>query len=194
MLERSDITALLEAHAGGDRRAFDQAVALVYPELRRVARGQRRGSPPGATLDTTAIVHEAYLKLIRGAQPDWQSRGHFLAVAATAMRQVAVDHVRARRRTKRGGDRARVDLEEATVAEQRQMDEILAVHDALEKLATADPRLVRVVECRYFAGMSEPETAKALDLSLSSVQRAWRTAKRTLRKGLEDSSERSSAE
>ncbi len=179
-----EITVLLEAYAGGDQHAFGQAVALVYPELRRVARGQRRAVSGSPTLDTTAIVHEAYLKLLGSAQNDWRNRGHFLAVAATAMRQVAVDYARAHRRTKRGGDRVRVELDEAQAAERRQMDEILAVHDALEHLAAEDPRLVQVVECRYFAGMTEPETATALDLSLSSVQRAWRTAKGSLRHGL----------
>ncbi len=182
MPDDRDITALLAAHADGDPHAFDQAVASVYPELRRVARGQRRGSPSGATLDTTAVVHEAYLKLIGAAGANLRSRGHFLAVAATAMRQVAVDHARARRRAKRGGDRVQVSLDEATVAEGRKLDEILAVHGALERLAEKDPRLVRVVECRYFAGMTEPETADALGLSISSVQRAWRTAKQSLRR------------
>ncbi len=184
MNEVSGITALLEAHADGDRNAFDQAVALIYPELRRVARGQRRNTPGDATLDTTAIVHEAYLKLIGAARADWSNRGHFLAVAATAMRQVAVDYARARCRTKRGGDRIRVELDEATPGERRQMEEILAVNRALETLAAEDSRLVQVVDCRYFAGMTEVETAQALGLSLSSVQRAWRAAKQSLHRGL----------
>lgn len=184
MPDPSEITVLLEAYAGGDRGAFDQAVALIYPELRRVAQGQRRGRRPSATLDTTAIVHETYLKLIGASRAAIKNRGHFLAVAATAMRQVAVDYARSKHAAKRGGDHLQVELDDRAVTELRKMDEIIAVNKVLERMAREDPRLVRVVECRYFAGMTETETASTLDLSIRTVQRAWQTAKHSLRQGL----------
>lgn len=184
-----EITRLLEAHERGDRGAFDQAVALVYQELRRVARGQRRRAGRNSTLNTTAIVHEAYLKLLGGQRREWKSRGHFLAVAATAMRHVAVDYAKGQRREKRGGDAAKVELDEGIVgrsvsAPERQLDQILLVDRALERLGAEKAELARVVECRYFAGMTEPETAEALDLSLRTVQRSWQTAKQMLREQL----------
>lgn len=183
MTEPRDITALLAAHREGEQGAFDEAVARVYQEMRRVARGQRRRSGPAATLNTTAIVHEAYLKLI-GGEGAWHSRSHFLGVAAKAMRHVAVDYARARRRAKRGGDVVHVAVDDETPAQLRQAHDILAVHRELERLEAEEPTLVRVVECRYFAGMTETECATALDVSVSTVQRAWRTAKERLREAL----------
>ncbi len=179
------LTALLAAHREGDDSAFEGAFAAVYEELRRIAHSQRR-SRTDSTLDTTAIVHEGYLKLLGSAAGDWQNRGHFMAVAASAMRQVAIDYARSRSRIKRGGQAHHVDLAESTPAQERQVDQILAVHRALERIGEHHPRLVQVVECRYFAGLTENETAAALQLSVTSVQRAWRAAKERLRRELTD--------
>lgn len=180
-----EITQLLEAHARGDRDAFARLYESVYEELRRLARGQRRRLPgAGQTLDTTALVHEAYLKLVGGEARAGCNRGHFLAVAASAMRHILVDHGRAVSRAKRGGDRERTTLEPGSLAVEWQAEEILAVDRALEKLATVEPRLVRVVECRHFLGLTEAETAEALGSSLRTVQRDFRAASVWLKREL----------
>ena len=162
---------------------LDDWVDALYAELRRLARRYR--SSPDATLDTTALVHEAYLKLSRSERTrGWKDRQHFLAVSARAMRQIVIDHAREATRQKRGGDRHRVTLEGSDAAVDRDAAEILAVDQALEKLEEERPRWVRVVECRYFAGFSEPETAETLDLSVATVQRDWQGAKSWLERAL----------
>lgn len=176
-----DVTELLLAHGRGDASAFGRLVALVYDDLRRMARAQLRRSPPGQTLDTTALVHEAYMKLVDQTRVPWQDRGHFLAVSATAMRQILIDYARARLRQKRGGDAARTALDESLVAAAGEAEHVLALDLALGKLADVEPRLVRVVECRYFAGFSEQETADAMGVSLRTAQRDWLRARAWLR-------------
>jgi RNA polymerase sigma factor (TIGR02999 family) len=180
-LRTVDLTELLQAHRSGQADAFNRLVPLVYDDLRRVARSQLRRLRLGETLDTTGLVHEAYLRLVDQTRAAWQDRGHFFAVSAVAMRQILIDHARQKSRLKRGGDRARTDLDEAATAVAADADRLLEINLALEKLEKVDRRLVRVVECRYFAGLSEQETADALGVSLRTAQRDWLKARAWLR-------------
>jgi RNA polymerase sigma factor (TIGR02999 family) len=181
---RTDITELLIAHGGGDPEALDRLVPLVYEDLRRLARVQLRRRRPGQTLDTTGLVHEAYLRLVDQTRASWRDRGHFLAVSALAMRQIAVDHARRRARAKRGGGQVAVSLDEINEPAAREAAHILEIDEALKRLAVENARLARVVECRYFAGLSEEETAAALDVSLRTAQREWFKARAWLRREL----------
>ncbi|MGE0041934.1 MAG: sigma-70 family RNA polymerase sigma factor [Vicinamibacterales bacterium] len=176
-----DITELLLAHRDGQSGAFDRLVPLVYEDLRRVARGQLRRLGAGQSLDTTGLVHEAYLRLVDQDRAAWNDRGHFFAVSAIAMRQIVVDHARRRSRLKRGGDQADVPLEDAPEAGAVEAERVLEIDMALNRLAAAEPRLARVVECRYFAGLSEEETAAALGVSVRTAQREWFKARAWLR-------------
>lgn len=179
-----DITELLQAHGAGGRQALSRLVPLVYDDLRRIARAQMRRTARGATLDTGALVHEAYVKLVDQRRATWNDRRHFFAVASLAMRQVVVDHARSRGRRKRGGGELPVTLDDAPETAARDLDQVLAVDEALTRLEAVDPRLVRIVECRYFAGLSEQETADALDIALRTVQREWFKARAWLRSEL----------
>jgi RNA polymerase sigma factor (TIGR02999 family) len=181
----TDVTTLLHAHGGGERGAFGRLVPLVYQDLRRLARAQLRKLAGGQTLSTTALVHEAYLRLVDQSRASWRDRGHFLAVASVAMRQILIDHARSRTRQKRGGDRAAEPLDELQVAVAFDAERLLAIDLALRKLEEVDPRLVRIVECRYFAGLSEQESAEALGVSLRTAQREWLKARAWLREELE---------
>lgn len=182
---REGVTQLLIAYRDGDREAFDRLVPMVYDDLRRIARRQlRRGGRPGHTLDTTGLVHEAYLKLVDPAKVDWQDRGHFLAVSARAMRQVIIGYARKRSAEKRGGGERPVTLDEAQIAIDDQAERLLALDRALERLGERDERLARVVECRFFAGLSEEETAQALGVSLRTAQRDWMRARAWLKEEL----------
>jgi RNA polymerase sigma factor (TIGR02999 family) len=178
------VTQLLIAYRDGDREAFDRLVPMVYDDLRRIARRQLRRGRPGHTLDTTGLVHEAYLKLVDPAQVDWQDRGHFLAVSARAMRQVIIGYARKRSAEKRGGGERPVTLDEAQSAIDDQADKLLALDRALERLGERDERLARVVECRFFAGLSEEETAQAVGVSLRTAQRDWMRARAWLKEEL----------
>jgi len=183
------ITHLLAAHRAGEPDAFDRLVGLVYGDLRRVARAQRRRGGPNDTLNTTALVHEAYAKIVDQDGARFNDRGHFLAVAAVAMRQILVDHARRRTRDKRGGGAAHAPLDELEERVGRDARHILDLDLALNRLATYDARQARVVECRYFAGLSEQETAEALGVSLRTVQREWLKARAWLRHELAASGE-----
>lgn len=176
-----DVTELLQSHGRGEPGVFERLVPLVYDDLRRVARAQLRRKGGALSLDTTGLVHEAYLRLVDQTRASWQDRGHFLAVSALAMRQILVDHARARTRQKRGGTAHHEPLDEGMAAVQQDAESMLALDEALEALALHDPRLVRVVECRYFAGYSEQETADALGVSLRTAQRDWLKARAWLR-------------
>ncbi|MBD3219635.1 sigma-70 family RNA polymerase sigma factor [bacterium] len=168
--------------SGGDA---EHILPVIYDELRAIARRQLRAERGDHTLQPTALVHEAYLRLVDQEQVEWQGRGHFLAVAATAMRRLLVDHARGKQRLKRGGDAPRVALTESLpVAARDTGAELVAVDDLLETLATVDERAARVVECRYFAGLSIEETARALELSPMTVKRSWQVARAWLRKEL----------
>lgn len=186
MASRDSVTEMLVAHREGVPGAFDRLVELVYPELRRVARQQlKRGRPDGPVLDTTALVHETYLKLVDQTRMQARDRGHFLAIAARAMRQVIVDHARARQSEKRGAGAPHVPLDGREVAVQAHAEHLLAVNHALDRLASEDVRLLQVVECRFFGGYSEAETASALNVSARTVERDWLRAKAWLREVLE---------
>ncbi len=177
-----DITQLLHDFAAGDAAAFDRLVPLVYDDLRRIARSHLRRGPSGRTLGATGIVHEAYFKLAGQAGAEWQDRGHFLAVAARAMRQVIIAYARRGSAAKRGGEQRPVTLDEAAhIAIDQQAENLLDLEQALLRLGKRDARLVRIVECRYFAGLSEPETAEALGVSERTVQRDWARARAWLR-------------
>jgi RNA polymerase sigma factor (TIGR02999 family) len=176
-----DITQLLLAHGTGQPDALERLVPLVYDDLRRVARAQLGRFRPGDSLNTTGLVHDAYLRLVDQSRATYRDRGHFFAVCAIAMRQIIVDYARRRGRQKRGGDQVHVPLDDAASPIAREADRILEIDVALDRLAAHDARLARVVECRFFAGLSEQETAEALDLSVRSVQREWFKARAWLR-------------
>jgi RNA polymerase sigma factor (TIGR02999 family) len=175
-----DATALLMAARDGDPDARDALFTCVYAQLRRLARKVRQGSA-SETLNTTALVHEAYLKLVRPEDVHWQSRLHFYRVAAQAMRQVLVNAAEAHARLKRGGGAPHTSFDEAlhgdAGAPAVAPEDVLALNDALMRLATLDARQAQVVECRFFAGLSVKETAAVLDLSPSTVKRDWRAAR-----------------
>jgi len=176
MSDREDIDALLQAVRRSDRRALSRLVELVYPDLKRIARFHLSAERPGHTLSTTAIVHEAYLRLAAG-NPLWNDHRHFLRAAALVMRHLLVDHARQRDAEKRGGGRIlSIELDQEPVDEGDSLA-VLALYDALNKMAQMDPRLEQIVECRCFAGMSVGETADALGMSVRTVEREWRRAK-----------------
>lgn len=180
-----EITRLLRACGAGERGAFERLIPLVYDEMRRLARAHLRRFPAGRTLDTTGLVHEGYLKLARSPGERWNDRGHLLAVAACAMRQVLMSRARARLRAKRGGGERAQALDEGFVGHGRDAERLLDLDRALRGLRVHDRTLARVFECRYFAGLSEAETAEALRLSLRTVQRSWSRARAWLRAALE---------
>jgi RNA polymerase sigma factor (TIGR02999 family) len=168
----------------GRRESLDALLPLVYHELRRIAHGQLGPRDGRGTLETTGLVHEAYLKLVDQSRADWTDRAHFLAVASLAMRHVLVDRARARLALKRGGMQHRVTLDEENISANDQAEALLHLHDALETLAQFEPRLARVVECRFFGGLTEDETATALGVTTRTVQRDWTKARVLLRRAL----------
>jgi RNA polymerase sigma factor (TIGR02999 family) len=174
---RGNITALLAAWERGDRAAFDQAFALLYPELRGLARAQLRVSRPGGTLNPTGLLHELYLKLVGQSSLRVNDRQHFFALAVRVMRQVVVDLARRRVALKRGGAAKRLSVEGADLPLIEKAGEIVALDGALERLEALDPHLARVVEMRFFGGLSVEETAKALDISGRTVKRNWQVAR-----------------
>jgi RNA polymerase sigma factor (TIGR02999 family) len=182
--EPGDITRLLKAYEAGDQDAFNRLVPLVYDELRRVARRQRRRSA-SQTLDTTALVHEAYLKLANAESLQVSDRGHLMAVAACAMRQVIIGRARARLRLKRGRGETPLELQESRVAGSSGSEWLLDVNRALDELRRHDERLASIFECRFFGGLSEEETAQALGMSLRTAQRGWMRARAWLREALD---------
>ena len=176
-----DVTRLLIAHRAGDEDALPRLMPLIYQDLRRIARQQLSRLRPGNTLDTTALVHETYLKLIDQAHVEPNDLEHFFAIAAGAMRHILVDHVRRRRAKKRGGGTTPISLDRVQIGVDEQADTLLALDQALEGLTRNNPRLTRVFECRFFAGMSDHETARALDISPRTVQRDWVKSRAWLR-------------
>lgn len=178
------ITELLVAHGRGVETAFDRLLPLVYADLKRLARSQRRRMPAGLTLDTTGLVHEAYLKLVDQSKVNWQDRGHFLAVSAMAMRQILVDHARRRDAEKRGGGQARVTLSDTSATFGQPALDLLALDEALTTLGALDDRKARVVELRFFAGLTAKEAAEALGASETTVDDDWAFARAWLRSRL----------
>jgi len=181
---KGEITRLLVAHRDGDREAFEQLVPLVYEDLRRIARRQLARHRAHGTLNTTALVHEAYLKLVDQSRVQVNDRGHFFAIAARAMRQIIIDYARKRSAVKRGSGKVPVSLDKVQIAVHDQAEMLLTIDDALDRLTSLNERLTRVFECRFFAGLTEKETAEALDLSLRTVQRDWMKGKAWLRREL----------
>ena len=173
MASPKSATQLLLSLSSGNREAMRELVPLVYDELRAIARRKLRVERLGHTLNTTGLVHEAYLKLIQLDRVQWRSRAHFLAIAAQAMRNILVSHARSRKRIKRGGGAAHTSLEEASNLPVAEADRILGLDDALGKLAALNPRHARVVECRFFGGMTIEETAAVLDVSPATIRRDW---------------------
>src|SRR6202790_806483 len=170
------ITKLLQAWGQGQDAALDELLPLVHQELRRLARRYMFGEHPGHTLQTTALVNEAYLRLVNSRQVNWQNRAHFFAISAQLMRRILVDYARARGYQKRGGGVPKVPLDEALMGPQEKGHDLVALDDALKVLASVDPRKSKVVELRFFGGLSVEETAEVLKVSPDTVLRDWRLA------------------
>ncbi len=186
----SEVTRILSAIEQGDPHAAEQLLPLVYDELRQLAAQKLAGEKPGQTLQPTALVHEAYLRLAgEGAEPHWDSRGHFFAAAAEAMRRILVEHARRKGALKRGGDLGRQDLEEVQLAAPEPQEDLLALDEALNRLAVTDPAAASLVQLRYFAGLTLPEAAQALGISPRSAGRLWAYARAWLRREIEGGGE-----
>ncbi|MBZ5508276.1 MAG: sigma-70 family RNA polymerase sigma factor [Acidobacteriia bacterium] len=173
----SEITSLLAKVTQGNKEAEERLYAIVYRELHRLARSYMRGERPGHTLQTTALVNEAYVRLMGASSAGWKNRGHFLGTAAHVMRWVLVDHARSRNSKKRSGTLQKISLENALVYRDDQAWEVLAVHEALNKLAEWDQRQSRIVELRFFGGLDTGETARVLGISATTVKREFQLAK-----------------
>jgi RNA polymerase sigma-70 factor (ECF subfamily) len=168
-----------------ERQSLDSLLPLVYKELRRLAAGYLRREKPGQTLQPTALVHEAYMRLMKDRPDRWQNRAHFCAIAAHSMRQILIERARARGAAKRGGARHRVTLDDAFAAGENRSIDLLALDEALERLAALDPEQARLVELRFFGGLTVEETAEAMDISPATVKRHWTIAKAWLTRELQ---------
>ena len=181
-----ELTRLLAHCSNGDRNAFDRLIPVVYEDLRRIAHRRLAGERQDHTLNTTAVVHEAYLHLVNLATATWLDRVHFFAVAARVIRNVLIDHARARATGKRGAGALRVPLrEDLDAVDERDTIELLALDEALNELSNFDPRLERIVECRFFGGMTMKDTAQAMGISLRTAERDWTRAKAHLYRSLD---------
>jgi RNA polymerase sigma factor (TIGR02999 family) len=189
MDEMGDVTRLLGAISGGDQAAWDELFPLVYERLRAIAHRQLRGEREGHTLATTDLVHEAYLSLVGIDGVNWTDRTHFLAIAARAMRRVLISYARARGSEKRGGRREAASFDVDALPAEMPDEQILALDEALHRLESRNERYGRIVECRFFAGMSIEETATALGISSATVKRDWIVARAWLHRELSDESE-----
>jgi len=176
-VSQQQLTDLLTRWSQGDDRALSQLTPLVYDELRRIAHRHMGGQRPDHTLQTTALVNEAYLRLADQTNPQWQNRVHFFAVAARAMRQILVSYARSQRAEKRGGGALKIGLDEAVIVSPEQSKEIVDLHEALERLAILDSRKAQVVELKYFGGLNYDEMAEVLKISRVTVRRDWEFAK-----------------
>jgi RNA polymerase sigma factor (TIGR02999 family) len=172
-----EITQLLLAWGKGDQTALDELIPLVYAELRKLAKNYMRGQRPGHTLQTTALVNEAYLRLIDSSRVNWQNRTHFFAISAQLMRRVLVDFARAKNSLKRGGERIQVTLDERIEGPAEDRTDLVALDEALQKLAKMNERQAKIVELRYFGGLSEEEIGETLQISTRTVRRDWNIAK-----------------
>jgi RNA polymerase sigma factor (TIGR02999 family) len=185
MNERAQpVTQMLEAVSAGEEQAAEKLLPLVYAELRRLAAAKMARESPGQTLQPTALVHEAWLRLTLNEAHPWQNRAHFFAAAAEAMRRILVERARRRKVLARGGYAKRTELTDSALYSPGADDELLAVHEALDGLAAQDPRAAEVVKLRYFVGMSMPEAADALEIPLRSAERIWTFARAWLRQAL----------
>jgi len=186
----SDVTQILERVEQGDGKAAEELLPLVYEELRRLAAAKMAQEQPGHTLQPTALVHEAWLRLAGGSQSHWNSRGHFFSAAAEAMRRILIEAARRKQSQQRGGHLHKTELDENAVVLDRPADELLAVNEALEKLGLQDPLAANLVKLRYFTGMTLPEAAEALDISPRTADRTWAYARSWLREEMEGASRR----
>ena len=187
---RSEFLArTVRAIDAGDAQAASELVPFLYGEMRRLAAVLMRRVPPGQTLQPTALVHEAYVRLVGDADRGWEGRGHFFGAAAQAMREILIEEARRKAALKRGGDRQRVDLDSGALAVEPAGHDVLALDEALQRLEVDDPRAARVVLLRYFAGLTIPETADALGVSTGTVERDWRFARASLYDWLADEPE-----
>lgn len=187
MSEPTDITNMLDAAATGDRAAVDRLFPLVYDELRRMARSALGREAPGHTLQATALVHEVYVRMIDQHRVRWQNRAHFVAIASHALRRILVDHARRKKSRKRGGDQLRVDIDVvATVTPGTDDIELIALDRALDRLAGEHPEKTRVVEMRFFGGMSHEDIASVMDVSVRTIERHWQFARAWLFRELAD--------
>ncbi|HWN94365.1 MAG TPA: ECF-type sigma factor [Methylomirabilota bacterium] len=177
MAQPHEVTQILNAVQGGDSRAAEDLLPLLYNELRQIAAGKMAGEAAGHTLQPTALVHEAWLRLVGGDQRAWPSRAYFFAAAAEAMRRILVEHARRRQSLKRGGEFEREELNESSLVLSAPPDELLAVNDALEKLSAEDRPAAELVKLRYFVGMTMEEAASALDMAPRSAERLWTYAR-----------------
>ena len=189
-LDSADVTGLLKAWRGGSEQALEQLMPVVYAQLRAQARRHMRNERTSVTLQSTALVHEVYLRLVNVQELDWHDRVHFFALSAQIMRRILIDAARARAAVKRGGDVARadhsspIDLDQMPAADSDGASALCALDDALESLARIDPRRAKVIELRFFGGLSVDETAEALDVSPQTVMRDWRLARALLAREL----------
>jgi RNA polymerase sigma factor (TIGR02999 family) len=181
---QQEVTQLLADWSDGDEGALDKLIPLVQPELHRLAHHYMSRERTGHTLQTTALLNEAYLQLVDDSTRNWQNRTHFMAAAAQLMRRIMVDHARERGSLKRGGGALRVTLDDAALVTEKRSEELLALDEALERLTAQDPRKSRIVELRYFGGLTEEETAAFLKLSDRTVRREWRMARTWLYRAL----------
>ncbi len=181
---QKEVTQLLGDWSSGDERALEKLIPLVQPELHRLAHHYMSRERAGHTLQTTELLDEAYLLLVKDPNRGWHNRTHFIAATAQLMRRIMVDHARARRAFKRGGEAARVTLDEAALVTDKHSEELLALNEALERLAAQDPRKSQIVELRYFGGLTVEETARFLKMSRRSVEREWTMAKAWLYRAL----------
>ena len=183
----NEVTQILSAIQGGDEKAAAKLLPLVYDELRKLAAYKMVGESAGHTLQPTALVHEAWLRLAASDAPNWENRGHFFAAAAEAMRRILVDHARRKQSLKRGGGAEREELHEGMLVLTAPPDELLAIHEALDKLAAEDGPAAELVKLRYFVGMTMEEAASALGLTLRSAERLWTYARVWLRRAVRQS-------
>jgi len=182
----SSVTRILEAIQAGQTRAAEELLPVVYDELRRIARAKMAREQPGQTLQPTALVHEAWLRLGGDTQAAWQNRAHFFAAAAEAMRRILIEKARRRQRVRHGGGLERTDLDEIEIAGPEADERLLEIHEALDRLAQEDPARAEVVKLRYFVGLSDREVAEALGLSERTVERHWAYAKVWLLRAVRD--------
>jgi RNA polymerase sigma-70 factor (ECF subfamily) len=173
----ASVTELLVRARSGDSAALADVFPLIYDELRRLAQAQLRQEPDGHTLSPTALVHEAYMRLIDYTRVEWANRAHFMAVASTAMRRILVDHARGHRSLKRGSGRRPISIDDVELGTEERAELLVAIDEALGRLKRVEPRQAQVVECRFFGGMTEEETAEALGIGLRTVKRDWARAK-----------------
>jgi len=183
--DRGEVTALLQDWSGGDRKALERLMPLVYEELRRLAASYLHSERPDHTLQPTALVHEAYLRLVNQRSTDWKNRAHFFAIAAQTMRRILVDHARSRLAAKRSGRTIRIEVDDPDAGTSERSEELLALDSALAALERLDPAQARVVELRFFGGLTIEETAEATRVSAATVKREWRVARAWLRREIE---------